>query len=248
MEKASAISMERVSFSYNGIQALEDVSIEINDGEFIWIVGPNGGGKTTMLKLILGLLRPSQGKVLIFGRPPHKSGSIMGYMPQMVALDMKFPVNVLDVALMGRLGQNNKSLIFNKRDKSAAQNALELVGLKDHLDSRFSTLSGGQLRRLMIARALVCEPRILLLDEPTANLDAKAEKELYDLLQQLSEELTILMVSHNPSFVSESVERVICVNKKVSLHPTCEVDSDFSGEYYGGGVRMIQHNRHIDRE
>ena len=246
MSNKSIISIEGLSFLYDAAPVLEDVNLSVHDRDFIWIVGPNGGGKTTLLKLILGLLSPKTGIIRVFDKAPVEVRTRLGYMPQVANLDPKFPVNVLDIAMMGRLGNGTRFGPFRQRDKQAAVKALKETGLYDLRSRSFSALSGGEQRRLLIARALACEPEILLLDEPTANLDLVAEKELFTMLKSLNERLTIILVSHEPAFVSEFVKRVICVNQTVSEHPTCTIDGDFMGDLYGGKLRMVRHDRHVD--
>jgi zinc transport system ATP-binding protein len=248
MKKNQVVSIERLFFSYNGFPVLEDVNLSVNETDFVWVVGPNGGGKTTLLKLILGLLHPEKGKILVFGTSPKEGRRRIGYMPQAAHLDRQFPVTVLEVALMGRLGNGTRFGMFARSDRLAAENALDEVGLLFLKDRPFSSLSGGQERRLLIARALAGEPEILILDEPTANLDPVAEEELHKLLRRLNERLTIILVSHNPNIVSEFVMRVICVNKMVSEHPTCEVEGAYLGDLSTAGIRMVRHDRKVGRE
>jgi len=233
MNNNPIISADNLSFSYNGETVLENVNLAINKNDFVWIVGPNGGGKTTLLKLILGLLKPKR--------------RYIGYMPQHISLDSQFPVNVLDVVLMGRLGNGKTVGPFRAADKEIAVEVLQQVGLHQFRQKPFSELSGGQQRRLLIARALVSRPKILLLDEPTANLDANSEKDLYELLRKLNKDLTIILVSHDPAFVSDFVKRAVCVNREVHEHPTTAVSGLYVSEFYGGERRMVQHNRHIEK-
>nr|MBN2277836.1 ABC transporter ATP-binding protein [candidate division Zixibacteria bacterium] len=239
------ISIKDMSFSYNGRPALENVNLVIDRNDFIWVVGPNGGGKTTMIKLILGLLQPQKGTVRVFGQNPNDARDRIGYMPQFSHLDPQFPVTVLDVVLIGRLGGSHKFGPLRQHDRFAAEKALGEVSLLESKNRPFSELSGGQQRRVLIARALACEPALLVLDEPMANLDLVVEKELNDLLLKLNQKLTVLMVSHDPALVSEHIRRVVCVNRTVSEHPTCELDSDFIGELYGGERRLVRHDQHI---
>jgi zinc transport system ATP-binding protein len=169
-------------------------------------------------------------------------------MPQFTHLDPKFPVSALDVALMGRLGNGHNFGPFRGADRKSAEKALGQVGLYDMRHRQFSSLSGGEQRRLLIARALACEPELLLLDEPTANLDMVIEKELFQLLQKLNERLTIILVSHEPTFVSDFVKRVICVNRHISEHPTSAVKSEFMGDLYNGERRMVRHDKHVHND
>jgi len=242
------IQIDKVSFAYDGLSVLDDVNLAIGDKEFVWIVGPNGGGKTTLLKLLLGLLQPSRGTVRVFGKSPSQARTMIGYMPQHAQLDQKFPVSVLDVVLMGRLGNGRTFGPFRKSDRLAAIEVLDKVGLAEFADRHFATLSGGQQRRLLIARALASNPKLLLLDEPTANLDLLVVKELYELLHRLNRQFTVVMVSHDPAFVSHSVKNVICVNRRVAIHPTTEVDDEILSELYHGQVRLVRHGHSNDEE
>lgn len=239
---ASVVSIKGMSFSYDGFLVLEDVNLSIPKGDFVSVVGPNGGGKTTLLKLILGLLRPLRGKVRVFGATPQEARRRVGYMPQHSQLDPQFPATVLDVALMGRLGHGRLFGPYSRDDKEIASEALNQVGLYDLLKKSFSSISGGQRQRLFIARALACEPDLLLLDEPTANLDVAMEGNLYELLQTLNQRLTVVMVSHDIGFVSKLVKSVICVKRKVLLHPTSEITGEIINELYGTPMRMVRHN------
>jgi len=242
----AVIQIENMSFAFNGQNVLENVNLSVGENDFVWIVGPNGGGKTTLVKLILGLLQPRKGTVRVFGQNPDEVRDRIGYMPQVVHLDPQFPATVLDVVLMGRLGSGNRFGPLRKKDKEASEKALKEVSLLDARSRPFSELSGGQQRRILVARALACEPELLVLDEPMANLDLVVEKELNDLLLSLSKKMTVMIVSHDPALVSEFVRRVVCVNHTISEHPTCELDSDFIGELYGGERRLIRHDQRLD--
>jgi len=243
MTDLPVIQFENLSFSYDGAVALEDVNLAINEREFACIVGPNGGGKTTLVKLTLGLLRPKRGTVRVFGKAPEDVRSRIGYMSQHVQLDMKFPVSVQDVVLMGRLGNGRTFGPYRRADRVAGEKALKDVGLEDMRDRPFSALSGGQRRRLLIARAIACNPEILILDEPTANLDPMVEQELYQVLDELNKRMTVVVVSHDMAFVSRFVQKVICVKQKVHVHPTCEVEGAMFSEIFGTDIRMIRHDR-----
>jgi len=248
MNNIPVILAENLSYSYNGNLALEKVFLNIYKNDFVWVVGPNGGGKTTLLKLILGLLKPGSGNIKVMGQSPQKARHTIGYMPQLISLDRQFPVNVMDVVLMGRHGNGEGWGPFRKLDKEVASEVLAKVGLYEMRFQPFSSLSGGQQRRLLIARALASQPSILLLDEPTANLDFAAERELYELLQILNKSLTIILVSHDPAFVSDFVKRVICVNRLVHEHPTSAISGLHISEFYGGDRRIVLHNQQIDEK
>ena len=236
------IEFRNVSFSYDCDPALENATVSVAAGDFVSIVGPNGGGKTTMLKLILGALAPDSGVVRVFGDCPKKVRARIGYMPQHARLDPRFPVTALDVVLMGRLGGPRWFGPYRRGDRRAAADALSEVGLAGRGGRRFSTFSGGQRQRILIARALASDPEILLLDEPTANLDPHVEGEFQDLLRTLNERMTILIVSHDLGFVSQVVKTVVCVNQKVLCHKSSEITGDNLAEIYGHDVRMIEHD------
>ena len=238
----AVIELENVWFAYNGSPVLEDVNLVVKEQDFLSIVGPNAGGKTTILRLILGLIRPTRGSVKVFGNSPVKARPRIGYMPQQTSLDPLFPVSVLDVVLMGRLGTGIHFGFHAKADKEAAEEALRRVELYDIRHRPFSELSGGQSQRVLIARALVSGPELLLLDEPTANVDIAVETELYDLLDQLNKKMTIVLVTHDLGFVSRYVKNVACVNRRVVEHPTCDISGEMINEIYGTDVHIIRHD------
>ncbi len=242
MKKDPVIQISGLDYAYNGLPVLEGVNLRVYEKDFLCVVGPNAGGKTTLLKIVLGLLKPLQGSVRIFGMPPLKARSRMGYMPQHVTLDPLFPVSALDVVLMGRLGKVPRFGFWGKEDKRAAESALEMVGLQQVKNRTLSELSGGQRQRVLVARALVTDPDLLLLDEPTSNVDSAVEMELYGLLNQLNDKMTIILVTHDLGFVSGYVKRVACVNRSVVVHTTSELSGEIIKKLYGGDVRMVRHD------
>ena len=246
MHKNPEIILENISFAYKQRNILENVNLGIHKGEFASIVGPNGGGKTTLLKLILGLIKPDIGKIRIFGKDPHEARHKIGYMPQYAHLDMNFPATVMDVALMGRLGK--KKLWFSKKDRSTALKAIDQVGMTEFSQTGFNELSGGQKQRILIARALCANPDILLLDEPTAHVDHETEENLLSILQKLNTHITILLVSHDLGFVSKYVKSVICVNLNVVIHPTTLVNGELIQNIYHGDLKMVRHDHRCSDE
>jgi zinc transport system ATP-binding protein len=234
------ITLKNVSFAYKQRFILEDVNLLIEQGEFASIVGPNGGGKTTLLKLILGLIRPDKGMVRIFDSPPENMRHRIGYMPQYAHLDTDFPATVMDVVLMGRLSKT--TLWFSKKDRTEALTAIDEVGMAAFAHAGFNELSGGQKQRILIARALCSRPDILLLDEPTANVDHQTEENLFSILQKLNSKMTILLVSHDLGFVSKYVKSVICVNRQVVIHPTTLMDGALIKDIYHGDLKMVRHD------
>jgi len=241
------IVLKDVFFAYNGSPVLENVNLIIKKGEFASIVGPNGGGKSTLLKLLLGILRPGSGELSVFNKAPEKTRHRIGYMPQHAQFDIQFPVTVMEVVLMGRLGYTLGGR-YSKKDRRTAERSLEEVNMASLAKRSFSDLSGGQRQRVLIARALCCEPDLLLLDEPTANIDPEVEEALFEILKSLNKRMTILLATHDIGFVSQSVKSVICVNRCVVVHPTSELSGEIIKDIYGGEVCMIRHDHRCSIE
>ncbi len=244
-KKASIVELQDVTFGYTDQVVLKNVNLTIEEGECLCIVGPNGGGKTTLLKLILGLLQPQTGQVRVFGKFPKESLSKVSYMSQLVQVDPLFPIRVIDVVLMGRVRNVRWGGFYSKSDKKAAEAILERLGILNLKHESLSELSGGQRQRVMIARALVGDPELLLLDEPTNNIDIQVEAQLLKLLHELKEHMTILMVTHDAGFVSSLVKRVICVHKSVSVHPTSEIQDTLLKGIYGTDLRVVRHDENL---
>jgi len=241
-DDAAIVEIRDLSFAYNGAPVFEKVNLTVRGRDFLSIVGPNAGGKTTLLKLMLGLITPQQGTVRVLGLPPKKACSRVGYMPQSAALDLHFPVSVLDVVMMGHLGKGRQWGFYGKSEKTKASEALKLLEIENVRDRPFSDLSGGQRQRVLIARALVVEPELLILDEPTSNVDMAAERELFEVLSELNTKIPIIVVTHDIGFVSNYVHTVACVNRKVVVHPTSEITGEMISEIYGSEVRMVRHD------
>jgi zinc transport system ATP-binding protein len=238
---APVVRLTGVTFGYEGVPVIEDADLEIAAGDFTSIIGPNGGGKTTLLKLILGIVQPSRGAVRVFERPPAQVRPRIGYLPQISQHDPLFPVTAMDVILMGRLTAGAAGP-YSRADRRAAQRALAEVGLPDLRGRRMADLSGGQRQRVLVARALCSDPDLLLLDEPTAGVDSPAEERLLELLRGLNSRMTILMVSHDLGFVSQFVRHVICVNRRVRVHAMSDLTGEHIRELYGAPVRMVHHD------
>ena len=236
-----AVCLQNVSFAYNGHPVLRNVNLDIPPGAFSCVIGPNGGGKSTLLKLILGLLTPAEGEVRVCGEPPANVRGRIGYTPQFAQYDPQFPVSVMDVALMG-LAERHWGGRYTPEEKDAARRALDEMGIGELRRRPFSDLSGGQRQRVLIARALVSNPEILLLDEPAASVDLAAAKRLMHTLQDVAKRMTIIMVSHDPAFIFDMFSRVICVNQHAHIHPTSELTTARLRELYGEDVRLIRHD------
>ena len=237
---SNVIEFNSVTFSYQGPAVIENASFAVSQGDFIAIVGPNGGGKTTLLKLMLGLLTPQAGTIRLFGKPPQTTCFRVGYIPQFLTVDFSFPLSVLDVVLMGRMRKG--SLWYTKKDRSVARQTLQTLQLDEFADVPFRTLSGGQRQRVLIARAVCSEPDILLLDEPTNNIDSQTEQILFDILTELNRTMTIVIVSHDVGFVDQCVTNVICVNQTVAVHQTANLNGKTIHDLYGHHeMKLILH-------
>ena len=242
---APVIELEGVSFAFDNRQpVLSGVTLAVAPLSFACMIGPNGGGKTTLLKLILGLLEPTAGRIRVLGTSPQRARHRIGYMSQHATLDRAFPVRVLDVVLMGRLGPRRAAGPFDRADVAAARSTLERVGLADFERRPFADLSGGQRQRVLLARALTSGPELLLLDEPASGLDQKVERDFFDLLQELNRTTTVVLVSHDLGFVQSFVRSVICVHGTVDVHPTNQLDGTTIRELYSGEVRVVRHDHH----
>lgn len=245
-EPCPAARIEQVTFRYeNGSThepVLEDVSLTVDCRDFLGLIGPNGGGKTTLLKILLGLLMPQDGTVEVFGQPPREARNKVGYVPQHALIELSTPGTVLDVVLTGRLGRSGWGMWYGTSHKDAAREAMRQVGVEDLADRRMGDISGGQRQRVLIARALSADAQMLLLDEPMAGVDLHMEKGILETLQKLNEKMPIILVSHDIGFVSKHVKRVACLSRKLVVRRTEEVTHDIIGEMYGAPVLGISHS------
>ena len=212
------ISIENVSFAYDKQKILENINLTVEEKDFLAIIGPNGGGKSTLLKLILGINKIQEGSILIFGEKPSKNLSKIGYVPQNTNINTDFPIRVIEVVLMGHIGTKRPLFGYSKEEKMCAMGALTQVGMEKYAHHKIGDLSGGQRQRVMIARALCAHPQILILDEPTASIDIEGQKQIYRLLKQLNEQITIIVVSHDISVILNYANKVVHINKQLTEH------------------------------
>ncbi|TFG83051.1 MAG: ABC transporter ATP-binding protein [Spirochaetales bacterium] len=243
--KPIAMKFEGVSYAYGQVAVLDNATFHIHEGEFAVLLGPNGAGKTTILRLLLGLARPDSGRVLVLGANPRFARDSVGYVPQHTTYDPAFPITVEEVVRMGRLrGAVGR---FRREHQEAIDQALELAGVSDLRARLYSALSGGQRRRVLVARALAGKPRFLVLDEPTANMDADSERGLYRALGDIKGTATILVVTHDTGYVSALTDTVLCVGehrgrgRNVTRHaaaPTAEAPEGF----FGGQALRVLHD------
>ncbi len=240
VESSDIAVADGLCFGYGRQLVLEDVSFSIPKGESLCMIGPNGGGKSTLLKLMLGLLEPTRGSLSLFGKPAEEARKQIGYVPQAVRFDPLFPITAIDIVLMGRLDRHRFGF-YSRKCRETALQALAEVGLEEFANRPFSDLSGGQRQRVLIARALACEPELLLLDEPTANIDLSVEEQFIETLALLKEKMTILMVTHDLDLISEIGDSVLCVNHRVHRH-SLPLSGETIREIYSG-VRRVEHDR-----
>lgn len=238
----NVIKVKDLSFSYDSHPVLEDINLTVKSGDFLAVLGPNGGGKTTLIKILLGILSLEKGNVSVLGLKPGKAAHRIGYVPQNITISNKFPINVLDVVLMGRLGFVGRFKKYCARDFSMAVRALEQVGMSGFKKDMISNLSGGQRQRVLIARALACDPEILFLDEPTASVDQAFHSKLYQLLFDLNQQgKTIVVISHDLSVLSSHANSVACVNKNLYFHDSSEINLEMLEKAYHCPVELITH-------
>ncbi len=211
------IQISDLDFAYNGQRVLQNVNLEVWEGDFIAMIGPNGGGKTTLLRLMLGLLKPERGRIRVMGKPAPRVSHHIGYVPQDVHINRSFPITALDVVLMGKLAPGKRWSTNAQQDRRDALEALGRIDMADLADRRIGELSGGQRQRVFIARALVTRPRLLLLDEPTASIDSKGQTDFFRLLKRLNRDITIIVVSHDLLVISTYVKSVACVNGRTTV-------------------------------
>lgn len=241
-----AISLKNLDFSYEQHPVLEHVSWEVPEGAFVGVVGPNGGGKSTLLKILLGLLPAPPEKVSVFGKAPGRALKEIGYLPQFMTMRLDFPMNAREVVETGRMANGHLFGRLRGEDEEAVDWALTVVGALELATRRFGDLSGGQRQKVLLARALAKKPRLLLLDEPTANVDSPSEVGLFDLLKSLNSKnenpMTIVVVSHDVGFVSAFVSEVACVNRSLVRHPAEGLTEEKLAAIYGVPVSAVHHH------
>jgi len=239
MGDKTIISFKNVFFYYGERLVLEDISFSVKSSDFIAIIGPNGGGKTTILRIIMGLVKPQRGVVRVFDSEPEEGRKLIGYLPQNIFFDLDFPINVFDAVIMGRYrGVLRK---YTEKDEKATLDALATVGMLEYKNNHISALSGGQLQRVLIARAIVREPKLLLLDEPMSSVDPVSQKSIYELFQDLNKKMAVIFVTHDIGAMSIYINRVFCVNQKLYYHGPKEGSLGKLEEAYNCPVEILAH-------
>lgn len=234
MNPFPAIEVRNLDFSYEKTPVLSGVNFSVNRGDFLAIIGPNGGGKSTLMKLVVGLLKPSAGEVRVFGEKVPSKKISLGYVPQNTNRNLEFPITVEETVSTG--------LPRFRADPPKVRKLLETVRMESFAKRRLGELSGGERQRVLIARALASEPQILLLDEPSSNIDAKGQEDLYGLLARLNEKMTIVIVTHDLMALSRHVKSVACVNRAVHFHSGAEITPEMMQDMYGSEMDLVAHD------
>ncbi len=236
-----AIDIKGLTAGYDGQAAIDNVDLEVDEGEFFGLIGPNGGGKSTLLKCMLGLIEPMKGKVKVFGMEPRDGRKHIGYVPQHSTFDREFPITVQNVVMMGRRRMKGMRPWYSAADREAVKKALTDVGMLDLRGRHISQLSGGQKQRVFIARALATEPKLMLLDEPTTSVDARMEESIYRLLRELNREVTVVLVTHDVGVISSYVDTIACINRKLFKNDEPVITPDMLELAYQCPVDLIAH-------
>lgn len=240
LQEDKIIEINNLSVSFNGVRVLDDINLTVFDRDFLGIIGPNGGGKTTLLRTLLGLIEPDNGTISIMGQPLKQNRHFISYVPQFATFDRAFPISVWEVVMMGRIGQK-KGRSYSKQDQIIALEALKRVEMENLKDRQIGQLSGGERQRVLVARALAAKPQILLLDEPTASVDGRFEAGFYDIMQELNKEITIILVSHDISAVSTYVKTIACLNQQLFYQHAKELTEEMVEHAYNCPVHLIAH-------
>jgi zinc transport system ATP-binding protein len=241
MPDSPLVQVRDVTVGYGNEIVLEHVSLAIQPRDFLAVIGPNGGGKTTLLKVILGLLRPWSGDVVFALPGGGDPRGRLGYVPQFSTFDKDFPLRIADMVLMGRLGRGNLLRSWSRKDRAAAAAILERLGLAGVAGAHVAEVSGGQLQRALIGRALVAEPAVLFLDEPTASIDAESRDTLRELLADLNRAIPIVVVTHDVTSLAPMVSCIACINRKLFYHGDPELSVEVLEEVYGCPVELVTH-------
>ena len=237
----SIIQINGLSAGYDGKTVLHQVDLAVYEKDFLGIIGPNGGGKTTLIKCILGLHQPSEGSIRFYKNGQEIPDMNMGYLPQYNTIDKKFPISVYEVILSGLSKQKSIFRRYSKEQHELVRQMIARMGLEGMEERSIGSLSGGQLQRALLGRALVSNPEVVILDEPNTYIDKRFEAKLYSLLEEINRERAIILVSHDIGTVLKNVKTIACVNETVHYHPHTEVPTEWLEEHFGCPIEMLGH-------
>lgn len=235
------IRLEHICAAYDRKQVLEDVDLTIYDRDFLGVIGPNGGGKTTLMKIILGLLKPESGRISFYKGGKEAPTISMGYLPQYNSIDKKFPISVYDVVLSGLNKQKSLFRSFSSEQREQVQRVIVRMGLEGLEKRAIGQLSGGQLQRALLGRAIVSNPSVVILDEPNTYIDKRFEAELYSLLNEINKECAIVLVSHDIGTVLQNVKSIACVSGHLDYHPDTQIPVEWLEKHFGCPIDLIGH-------
>lgn len=235
------INIDNIVAGYDNKIVLHDVSLDIWENDFLGIIGPNGGGKTTLLKIILGLLKPKSGSVRYFDGEKEVSSLKIGYLPQMNKIDKKFPISVREVVLSGLMAEKPSFRDFTAEQKQRAEVVIAQMGLQELAKRAIGDLSGGQLQRVLLGRSMVSRPKVLILDEPNSYVDKRFESHFYNLLEEISKESSIILVSHDIGTVLSMVKNIACVNETLHYHSGADISAEWLENKYACPIELVGH-------
>ena len=235
------INIDNIVAGYDNKIVLHDVSLDIWENDFLGIIGPNGGGKTTLLKIILGLLKPKSGSVRYFDGEKEVSSLKIGYLPQMNKIDKKFPISVREVVLSGLMAEKPRFRDFTEEQKQRAEEVIAQMGLQELAKRAIGDLSGGQLQRVLLGRSMVSRPKVLILDEPNSYVDKRFESHFYNLLEEISKESSIILVSHDIGTVLSMVKNIACVNETLHYHSGADISAEWLENKYACPIELVGH-------
>ena len=235
------IRLDDITAAYDGKTVLHNVNLNVYKYDFLGVIGPNGGGKTTLIKLILGLMKPEKGTIRYYRNGKEVPEIAMGYLPQYSSIDKKFPISVYEVILSGLSRQKNLLRNFSKEQHAKVEEIIEQMGLSGLEKRSIGQLSGGQLQRALLGRAIVSDPEVVILDEPNTYIDKRFEAKLYELLEKINKERAIILVSHDIGTVLQNVKTIACVNETLDYHPDTEIPAGWLDEHFGCPIELVGH-------
>jgi zinc transport system ATP-binding protein len=240
-KESAVIEIRNLSFAYGKEPVLENINLRVEERDFLVLIGPNGGGKSTLVKLILGINHLKNGSIKVFNRPPHKNLAQIGYVPQNTNVNLNFPIKAIEVVMMGHRSHKPSIFGYKKEEIAHAMYVLKQVGMEEYAHKKIGSLSGGQRQRVMIARALCSNPKILLLDEPTSSIDTDGQKQVYKLLKELNKRITVIVASHDLSIILEYANKVAHINKKITFHDLSSMKKEFdTAKHHICEVELLQ--------